>query len=107
MGAQHSLTRLYFKGSWYDTFDNGPGCGDMLLDKDECAHAAVLLGYSGAVREGSWSSAPYGCHVGESDNSWQNTYFNFQHGQTGRDIYKSICRASTYFNSFMFIKYIL
>ena len=81
----------------YTALDNGPGCGDRSLDKDECAKAAKTLGYTDVVTEGSWGHQPYGCLVGHPSDNWIMTYFNNQHGQTGRNVYKSICLASTYF----------
>ena len=79
--------------------DNGPGCGSNSLDKNECAPAVAEFGYRGAVLEGSWSHAPYGCFVGHPSDNWANSYFNSQHGQTGRNVYKSICNSGMYFIS--------
>ena len=76
--------------------DNGPSCGliDKLADSNECGKAAASLGYSGSVQSGSWGHAPYGCFVGHPYDNWKYTYFNSQKGQTGRGVYKSICKGN-------------
>ena len=84
--------------------DNGPGCGINSLDIYECVNAVTALGYPGAVLEVSWSHAPYGCFVGHSRDNWAYSYFNSQHGQTGRDIYKSICNSGMYLISIILNK---
>jgi len=75
--------------------ENGPGCGESSIENaEECTKAAAELGYTAAARAGSWSHAPLGCFVGHPTDSWRNTYFNTQAGQTGRDIYRSICKGA-------------
>ena len=79
----------------FTVLDNGPGCGNASLDKDECAKAVAALKFVGRLETGNWSHAPHGCFVGHPYDNWGYAYFNNGHGQTGRDIYKSICFAST------------
>ena len=76
----------------YIVLDNGPGCGDFSIDITECAEAAGKLGYSTNVRVKDVAHAPYACVVQESNS---RTYWNKQHGRTGRNIYKSICKSTS------------
>lgn len=79
----------------YVDVDNGPGCGNLTVPQHECLQAIQALGYSDqSLQVGSWSWAPYGCLVGHPADSWQYAYWNSQNGQTGRDIYRSICYAT-------------
>ena len=77
----------------YDVLENGPGCGGLPLNENECKIAIEKLGYNLPVRKGRWDHAPPGCHVGEPGNSWKHSYFNtIAVGTTGRSQYKSICK---------------
>ena len=85
----------------YAVKDNGTGCGNKSLDQHDCRKAVSALKYAGVLEIGSWAHAPYGCFVGHPYDNWQYAYFNSQDGQTGREIYKSICSSSTYFLLFI------
>ena len=77
----------------FEEKDNGPGCGLLSLTEDECKTADVALSYSNTVETINVAHAPYGCFIGHPTDGWKNTYFNKRKsGQTGRDVYKSICR---------------
>ena len=91
------MVNMHAHAGPYEVKDNGVGCGHRSLDQDGCAEAITTLKYAGVLETGNWSHAPYGCFVGHPYDNWQYAYFNSQHGQTGRDIYKSICLACTYF----------
>ena len=81
----------------YVELPNGPGCGlASVSNSNECWKAAKLLGYTANGMSGSWGHAPYGFFVSPYDGG-AYVYFNQQHGQTGRDIYKSICRGMNFF----------
>ena len=73
---------------------NGPGCtvSEDVADSTECSFAAASLGYSDTVTSGSWNTGPKGCVVGYPSDDYAHTYFNNKRGQTGRTIYKSICK---------------
>jgi len=77
--------------------ENGPGCGDAsITTAGECGEAAASLGYEASVTSGSWGHAPLGCFVGHPIDGWTHTYFNSQAGQTGRDVYRSLCLGEAY-----------
>ena len=77
----------------YDVLDNGPGCGALSLDENECKIAITKLGYNLPVQKGHWNHAPPGCFVGHPVDGWEHSYFNtIAVGTTGRMIYKSICK---------------
>ena len=73
----------------YVVLANGPGCGDNSINETDCAVAAGKLGYSTNVRIKDVPHAPYACMV-QSNNGV--TWWNKRHGQTGRHVYKSICK---------------
>ena len=80
----------------YEAIDNGPGCGSLSLNENECRTAAASLGYTGVMIKGNWGHSPYGCHVAHPSDGWKYTHFNEnQRGQTGRNIYRSICKIGT------------
>ena len=80
----------------YEAIGNGPGCGNLSLNENECRTAPARLGYTGVMNKGNWGHAPYGCHVGTPSDGWKHTYFNEnQGGKTGNDIYRSICKIGT------------
>ena len=72
----------------------GAGCGSELIrTADECSSAAASLGYSADVISQAVTHAPLGCFVGHPSDAWHYTYFNTVCGETGREIYKSICKS--------------
>ena len=79
----------------YYTLDNGPGCesDQEISDPDECKKAANQLEIGGEFLSGSWGHAPKGCFVGHPNDGYNHTFFNSQNGETGRLIYKSICKG--------------
>ena len=79
----------------YVDVDNGPGCGNLTVPFHECLQAIESLGYVvHTLQYGSFSWAPYGCFVGHPVDNWQYAYWNSQDGQTGRDVYRSVCYAT-------------
>ena len=78
--------------------NNGPGCTTNLdiTDSGECQYAAKSLGFSGDVESANWDHAPKGCFVGHPDDHYKYLYFNSRSGETGRTVYKSICRIGKY-----------
>ena len=55
---------------------------------------ATKLGYNGAaLQAGSWGHAPLGCFIGHPADNWSHLYYNSQSGQTGRDVYRTLCNA--------------
>jgi hypothetical protein len=80
----------------YEAMDNGPSCGLLSITEDECKIAATSLGYSNAMKTINVGHAPYGCFVGHPGDGWKNTWFNEnKNGQTGQDVYKSICKKGS------------
>ena len=79
----------------YVELPNGPGCpaGQTIDTAAECEQAAVALGRKAKVTQGKWGHAPFGCFIGHPNDGWKNTFFNRQAGQTGRDVYRSICKG--------------
>ena len=82
-----SITNISFLE--YVVLDNGPGCGDYSINEIECAEAAGKLGYSTNVRIKDVAHAPYACMIQTTNGV---TWWNKQHGTTGRHFYKSICK---------------
>lgn len=78
----------------YESFANGPGCaaGFEITTAAECLTASQSLGFPATgAGPGSYSWAPLGCFA-EGAN-WQWLHFNSYPGQTGRSIYRSICKS--------------
>ena len=55
---------------------------------------ATKLGYNGtALQAGSWGHAPFGCFIGHPADNWSYLYYNSQSGQTGKDVYRTLCNV--------------